>query len=154
MSPRAIAATLAGAITLSIAATGAVAAPAPAPRTLTNPELTGFQLIQRFERNLAPTRAPQLAAFLSPAFIIHRADGTQANRQQYLQNHPYYPDWQAKVYEAEYAAPVLTVQAFTWQKSVQAVYVPALFSFAWINGGWRMTGFARFQPQGSLPAGG
>ena len=147
---RAITITVAGMAAAALAA-GATAAPAPAPKTLPNPELTAFQLIQRFENNLAPNRARQLSAFLSRAFIIRRADGTTANRAQYLRNHPYYPDWQAKVYDAEYAAPVLTVSSVAWALSVPGAYNPGLFSFAWQDGGWKLTGFARFASQSTLP---
>ncbi|MFM8829325.1 MAG: hypothetical protein ACKOGE_08660 [Actinomycetota bacterium] len=32
-------------------------------------------------------------------------------------------------------------------------YAPGLFSFAWINGGWKMTAFAKFPDQATLPEG-
>jgi|GEM_PF-1981004 len=126
--------------------------PAPAPEKLANPELTGFQLVQRFENNLAPDRGAQLARFLSGAFIIRRSDGSTLNRAQYLQNHPFFPGRQLKVFEAEYAAPVLTVSAVAWSLPATS-YAPGLFSFAWINGGWKMTAFAKFPDQATLPAG-
>ena len=153
-SPRLAIGAIAGAAVLALGAGAASAASsaAPAPKSLSNPTLTGFQLIQRFENKLAPNQASQLASFLSGSFIIRRSDGATLNRAQYLQDHPYYPDWQAKVYEAEYQAPVLTVQAFTWTTTTVGQFNPGLFSFAWINGGWRMTGFAKFATQSTLPA--
>ena len=146
------AAIVAGAVAAATLAMSASAAPAPAPRSLPNPELTAFQLIQRFEDKLAPGRGAQLAAFLSGAFIIRRSDGTTLNRAQYLKNHPYFPGRQIKVFEAEYEAPVLTVSAVAWTLPA-TVYAPGLFSFAWINGAWKMTAFAKFPDQATLPTG-
>ena len=148
------AAAIAAALTAACLAVPASAAsgPAPAPRSLANPELTGFQLVQRFENNLAPDRGAQLARFLSGAFIIRRSDGTTLNRAQYLANHPFFPGRQLKVLEAEYAPPVLTVSAVAWTLPA-TTYAPGLFSFAWINGGWKMTAFAKFPEQATLPAG-
>ena len=140
------------AATAAVLAASAPAAPAPAPTSLRNPALTGFQLIQRFENNLAPGRSAQLAKFLSGAFIIRRSDGTTLTRAQYLQAHPYFPGRQIKVFEADYEAPMLTVSAVTWTLPA-AAYVPGLFSFAWINGGWKMTAFAKFPDQATLPTG-
>ena len=146
------AAIVAGAVAAAALAMSASAAPAPAPKSLPNPALTGFQLIQRFENNLAPDRGAQLANFLSGAFIIRRSDGTTLNRAQYLKNHPYFPGRQLKVLGAEYAAPVLTVSAVAWALPATS-YAPGLFSFAWINGSWKMTAFAKFPEQATLPAG-
>ena len=147
MRPRSVLAVVA--VALSIPAVASAAQ--PAPKSLSNPELTGYQLIQRFENNLAPTRTTQLASFLSGAFIIRRADGSTATKTQYLTNHPYYPDWQARVDDAQYQAPVLTVQSYNWQTSAPGAFAPCMFSFAWINGSWRMTAFSRFEPQAVLP---
>ena len=146
------AAVVAGAVAAAALAMSASAAPAPAPKSLSNPALTGFQLIQRFENNLAPDRGAQLATFLSGAFIIRRSDGTTLNRAQYLKNHPYFPGRQLKVLGAEYAAPVLTVSAVVWALPATA-YAPGLFSFAWVNGAWKMTAFAKFPEQATLPTG-
>lgn len=146
------AAIVAGAVAAATLAVSASAAPAPAPKSLPNPELTAFQLIQRFENNLAPGRGAQLAAFLSGAFIIRRSDGTTLNRAQYLKNHPYFPGRQIKVFDVEYEAPVLTASAVAWLPPA-TVYAPGLFSFAWINGAWKMTAFAKFPDQATLPTG-
>lgn len=65
--------------TTSVVGTANLAAP------LGDPEGTGRELAQRFLDILSgPNRSAALEEFLSPAFQLQRANGTYANREEYL----------------------------------------------------------------------
>jgi len=55
----------------------------PAP-VLKKPAVEGRKLASRFLTLLKGTSTPALKAFLSPAFLLQRADGTSATRSEYL----------------------------------------------------------------------
>ena len=144
---RTLALTLAAATVVAggVATQGMAAkAPAPAPKTLSNPELTCQQLIGRFFNNLNPGRTAQLTAFLARSFIIYRADGTHATKAQYLANYPTYTPWGIKVGDGDYDSPTLTCRVHNWLNAAPTSVTPALYTFAWIRGSWRMTSFAKF----------
>ena len=61
------------------------AAAATAPR-LKDPDATGEKLATKFLTLLQSGDSKGLAAFLDPSFQIQRADGTGANRTEYLAN--------------------------------------------------------------------
>lgn len=73
--------------TLALTAGPATAAPksaaTPAP-VLKKPAVEGRKLAARFLTLLKGTSTPALKAFLSPAFLLQRADGTSATRAEYL----------------------------------------------------------------------
>lgn len=122
-----------------------------APATLANPATTGWQLINRFFTYLQPANSSKLAAFLSDSWIIKRSNLTSANKTQYLASHPTYDNAGILVNEAVYANGLLSVNATNWQTTVPNVYTPALYTFAWVDGGWQMTSFAKFADVPALP---
>ena len=122
-----------------------------APQTLKNPTLTGYQLTQRFYNYLNPQNQAKLDAFLADGFFIQRANNTAANKAAYLANHPTYNDAVLRVDNANYGDGLLTVGGVNWQTTVPNTYVPVLFTYAWVNGGWQMVSFARFAPSATLP---
>lgn len=124
----------------------------PAPQTLANPTLTGYQLTMRFFKYLNPQYQSQLNAFLSDAFFIHRANNTGANKAQYVANHPTYNDAVLRVDNANYGEGLLTVSGVNWQTTVPNNYVPVMYTYAWVNGAWQLLSFARFAPSTTLPA--
>jgi len=123
----------------------------PAPRTLANPTLTGYQLTMRFFKYLNPQYQAQLSTFLADAFFIRRANNTGENRAQYLANHPTYNDAVLRVDNANYGDGLLTVSGVNWQTTVANTYVPVLYTYAWVRGRWQLLSFARFAPSTTLP---
>jgi hypothetical protein len=124
----------------------------PAPKSLPNPNLTGFQLIQRFFNNLNPGSKAKLTAFLADSFIIKRSNMSSQNKATYLAAYPAYPNWGILVNEAVYADAQLSVNATNWQTTVPNVYTPSLYTFAWVKCGWQMTSFAKFANATTLQA--
>lgn len=124
---------------------------APAPQTLKNPTLTGYQLTMRFFKYLNPEYQSQLNAFLADAFFIHRANNTGANKAQYLANHPTYNNALLRVDNANYGDGLLTVSGVNWQTTVPNTYVPVMYTYAWVNGTWQLLSFARFAASTTLP---
>lgn len=123
----------------------------PAPQTLSNPTLTGYQLTMRFYKYLNPQNQAKLRRFLAGAFVIQRANNTVANRTQYLANHPTFTDGVIRVDTANYASGLLTVGGINWQTTVPNTYIPVLFTYAWVNGQWQMVSFAKFAASPTLP---
>jgi len=124
---------------------------AAAPASLANPATTGWQLINRFFTDLQPANQSKLAAFLSNSWMIKRSNLTSSNKTQYLPSHPTYDNAGILVNEAVYANGQLSVNATNWQTTVPNVYTPSLYTFAWVNGGWQMTSFAKFADVPALP---
>jgi hypothetical protein len=83
--------------------------------------------------------------------MIKRANLTSSNKTQYLASHPTYDNAGILVNEAVYANGQLSVNATNWQTTVPNVYTPSLYTFAWVNGGWQMTSFAKFADVPALP---
>lgn len=122
-----------------------------APATLRNPVLTGYQLVMRFFNNLNPQNQSRLQAFLADGFTIQRANGTMANKAQYLANHPTYNNAVLRVDAAQYAAGLLTVNSVNWQTTVANVFSPTQYTFAWVNGAWQLVSFNRYGASATLP---
>ena len=135
----------------------ASAAPAttdrPAPTRLANPDTTATQLLNRFLGALAADDQAKLGALLSPAWMIQRANGTWATRSQYLAAMPDVRQYQITGVMAQYAAPTLVVRSQTATQEPNAAgelvasrLAPRLSTFTWMDGRWRMTSHANFNP--------
>lgn len=128
------------------------AAPTRAPR-LADPARTGRALATEFLTVLQRGDARGLAAILAPNFQLARADGTHADRAQYLAN-------PAKVSSfvisddltARQDGRTLTVR---WGVLISEqidgedftnVEAPRLTSFVWRQGRWQMISHANFNP--------
>lgn len=122
-----------------------------APQSLKNPTLTGYQLTMRFFNYLNPQNQAKLEALLADAFFIRRADNTAQNRTQYLANHPTYNNAVLRVDSANYGDGLLTISGVKWQTTVPSTYVPVLYTYAWVNGTWRLVSSTRFTPSATLP---
>jgi Domain of unknown function (DUF4440) len=146
--------TAACAAACAVAASSAPAASAPAaPTRLADPVATGTQLLNRFMGGLVADDTARMSALLAPAWIIQRANGTWATRDQYLAAMPDVRQYQITDVTARYTAPALVVRSFVATQEVSAAGVtvtsrkaPRLSTFAWSGGRWRMTSHANFNP--------
>ena len=131
------------------------AADAPAPKRLANPDTTATQLLNRFFGALQADDAARMGALLSPAWMIQRANGTWATRDQYVAAMPDVRQYQIVDVMARYAAPTLVVRSRTATQEVNASgamvtspLAPRFSTFTWQDGRWRMTSHANFNPPG------
>lgn len=131
------------------------AAGAPAPKRLANPDTTATQLLNRFFGALEADDSAKLGALLSPAWMIQRANGTWATRDQYVAAMPDVRQYQIVDVMARYAAPTLVVRSRTATQEVNAggalvtsPLAPRFSTFTWQDGRWRMTSHANFNPPG------
>lgn len=144
------------ALVLFIAAmtiTGALAAcsDSKAAPKASDPAVTGRELVTEFLTILQNDDRAALADFLDPAFMLQRADGTGANRAEYLAS-------PAKVsaftiqpgLQASQDGDVLAVR---WAVRVDEVVngssvvkgeAPRLSSFHWTDGQWKLLSHANF----------
>ncbi|MBU6363192.1 MAG: hypothetical protein KGQ95_03120 [Acidobacteria bacterium] len=127
----------------------------PAPKRLANPDTTATQLLSRFLGALAADDEVKLGSLLSPAWMIQRANGTWANRAQYLAAMPDVRQYQIVDVMAQYAMPTLVVRSRTATQEMTAggalstsPLAPRLSTFTWQDGRWRMTSHANFNPPG------
>lgn len=120
------------------------ASPKPAPKTLKDPSLTCQQLVGRFFNKLSPGREKELLAFLADSFIIYRSDGSFATKADYGAKHPAYTPWGLRVNTAAFASPTISCRVHNWLGANPTHVVPALYTFAWIDGRWQITSFAKF----------
>lgn len=138
--------------TATLATSAAIAGEIPPNAT---PEATGRALVERFFEMISkdsPDR--ELDAFLSPAFQICRADGSFANKQEYLAN-------PAKVesftiaedgFRAYRDGPVLTVRfALDVDERIDGGDVAAMQAmrsgtFLEADGRWRLVSWCNFNP--------
>lgn len=149
---------------LALLAIGAAGAPAAVPRQATpaapaaparlaNPDATATQLLNRFFAAIVADDAARLGRILSPAWMIQRANGTWATRDQYLADMPDVRQYQIIDVTARYAAPALVVRSRTSTQEPNAAgalvaspLAPRLSTFVWSRGRWHMTTQANFNP--------
>jgi hypothetical protein len=141
------------AVIAALALAALVAAPASAasaPR-LKDPDATGEKLATKFLTLLQSGDRKGLAAFLDPAFQIQRADGTGANRSEYLAN-------PAKVSTFTLGPEVAAMQhgdvlVVRWQLEVDVTVdgqqyskteAPRMSVFRWDGRQWRLVSHANF----------
>lgn len=134
------------------AAAPAAAASNRAPR-LADPARTGRALATEFLTVLQQGDAKGLAAILAPNFQVARADGTHADRSQYLAN-------PAKVSSFVISDDLTARQdgrtlSVRWGVLISEqingetftnVEAPRLTSFVWRQGRWQMVSHANFNP--------
>lgn len=140
-----------GAVGTALAGSSArPAAPPTPPATLSNPDLTGFQLISRLMRSLQQRDARRLGVLLAPSFMRQRADGAHETKAQYIASMPPVASYQVSMAVSYYHRGALTVR---WQMtydetqpvlSSASITAPQLSTFAWTRKGWRMTSHANF----------
>jgi len=129
-----------------------VSAESLAPK-LADPSATGRQLAEQFIDILKRKDNAALATFLASAFQIQRADGTSADRAEYLAS-------DINISSAELGPEVNGIQeanTLTVRWSVKLVetingqptsevLAPRLSTFIWENGAWALLSHANFNP--------
>lgn len=127
----------------------------PDPPRLADPEATGRRLAQRFFDLLASEdNRADLDAFLSPAFQICRADGTFANKQEYLANPARVGTFRIARdgFRAYQDGPVLTVRFLIDIDEtidggrIQALRAVRTGTFLFEGGRWRLVSWCNFNP--------
>lgn len=141
--------------TSSTAMTGASSAP-----TLVDASATGRELATEFLTILKDADTAALDEFLDESFQLQRADGSGANKTEYLAD-------PAKITAFELGTDVVGIQqgdvlTVRWMLIVDGVIngtqiekgeAPRLSTFVWRSGRWRMTSHANFVlPESSAPA--
>ena len=143
---------MAVAITVGVGPAGAATRPAP---VLKDPAVTARQLVTRYLTILEEGDTAALARFLDPAFQLQRADGTGADRTEYLANPATVTSFTIPPQiDARQHGDVLTVR---WSVEVDSVIdgvmqrrgdAPRLSTFRWSGDRWRLISHGNF----NLPA--
>lgn len=142
MSKRAIALTM---LVLSLL----VAAPASAKL---GPNPSNRQLASEFLRLLQAKDMPGLRAFLSPAFILQRADGTFLTKKQYLADPSQVTSFKVTDVHGTRTGDVRVIR-YTAQtdqtidgKKITGAPVPRLSTFVKVRRTWQIVAHANFSP--------
>jgi hypothetical protein len=126
--------------------------PAGSPPALADPTATGNELVTKFFDLLHAQDAAGLRDFLSPAFGIQRADGTGANKEEYLAKLPTVKSYQLTQLTASQAGSVLvvrylaTVEGLVNGKPYTPGPAPRLSVFVWSGTAWQLVAHANFNP--------
>jgi branched-chain amino acid transport system substrate-binding protein len=127
--------------------------PSP-PRRPADAAALGTRLVNGFWTALATGNHRALAALLSPAFIIQRADGSTAGRGVYLENLATIRSFAVSNLVARYASGTLVVRYdVSTDQTIGGVgfgqgLQPRLSTFTWSGTRWRMTSHANFNRPG------
>lgn len=131
---------------------------AGSPR-LDDPAVTGRELVIEFLTILQDGNITALDAFLDPSFQLQRADGSGANKEEYLANPAKIESFEvAAGLSAEQSGSVLTVR---WAVLLDGIIngtevergeAPRLSAFVWRGDRWRLLSHANFLlPNDSTP---
>ena len=132
-----------------LAAALACSGDSSAPR-LGQPDVTGGELTNRFITFLAQKDVEGLRGFLSEGFMVQRADGTFATKDDYLSNLPQIARFSISNVSARQVDGALVVH---WLLSAEEVIngqtyastpAPRLSTFVWADGAWRLLSHANF----------
>ena len=125
---------------------------------LNSPVETGTELVNRYITLLQEKDVEGLRDFLSDAFMIQRADGSNSEKTAYLQNIPQIGEFTITDVSALQAADALIVR---WSLTVDEVIngqtystEPAarLSTFVYQDGDWRLSSHANFNaPESANP---
>ena len=138
----------------------AVAQPAPratAAQQAANAKL-GLQLVTRFWELLKAKDQDGLRAFLSPAFQVQRADGTGANRNQYIPTigkTVIVDDYELADMKVTRSGPLLVARFVATSKQIinGSLYSkapqPRIMTFFFNGTGWKATSNANFNAPAS-----
>lgn len=136
-----------GVLTLGASACGDDDTSAP---TTARPEVTGQRLADRYMTLLQEQDEAGLEEFLSEAFIVQRADGSSATKEQYLEDPPEVRQYIIRGVTARQDGPVLTVR---WElvadetingQTYRGDAAPRLSTFMWDGAEWRLVAHANF----------
>jgi hypothetical protein len=132
-------------------ASGKAATNKPAPR-LANPTRTAGRLVNEFFTLLAHKDRAALQRFLSPAFQVQRADGSSAEKPEYLANLATINTFQLTKVRGTQAGATLvvrylaTVEGVVNGKPYKPGPAPRLSVFAWSGNRWQLAAHANFNP--------
>ena len=137
-------------VALVVGAGPAGASSRPAPK-LKDPAVTARSLVTEYLTILQREDTAALAKFLAPAFQLQRADGTGADKREYLADPATVTAFTiAETLTARQDGDVLTVR---WGVGVDSVIngvpqapgtAPRLSVFHWRNGRWRLVAHGNF----------
>jgi hypothetical protein len=139
------------ALTFAPGASGNAAANKPAPR-LADPTRTGTRLVNEFFTLLAHKDRAALQRFLSPAFQVQRADGSSAQKREYLANLATINNFELTKVRGTQAGATLvvrylaTVEGVVNGKPYKPGPAPRLSVFAWSGKRWQLAAHANFNP--------
>jgi hypothetical protein len=118
-----------------------------------SPDVLGRQLADQYMSILVSNDRTALERFLFPTFQIQRADGTYADRQQYLDDHPQITSYTlGDEVIARREGDLLTIR---WSVVLQATLdgrpvgtheAPRLSVFTKADGRWQLVAHANFNP--------
>jgi Tfp pilus assembly protein PilO len=155
LAARLAAVLLAVAIVLGVACSGDSESSAG---KLDNPDQTGTELVNQYITLLKNKDVDGLRAFISDAFIIQRADGSNDEKAAYLQNMPEIGDFKITDVTALQADDALIVRWFLTVDEVingqtySKAPAPRLSTFVYDDGSWRLTSHANFNaPDAATP---
>ena len=123
----------------------------PAPQ-LTDPTATGHRLSNRFFKLLRTKNIEGLQGFMSDAFQVQRANGTGANKTDFLANLPVVNNFVLSDFQGTQAGPVLVIR---YEANVEGVInghpytpgpAPRIASYVWNGLRWQIASNANFNP--------
>ncbi len=123
----------------------------PAPR-LAHPTRTATRLVNEFFTLIAHKDRAGLQRFLSPAFQVQRADGSSAEKPEYLTNLATINNFQLTKVRGTQAGATLvvgylaTVEGLVNGKPYKPGPAPRLSVFAWSGTRWQLAAHANFNP--------
>ena len=133
---------------LGVGAVPALAADVP-PSTQKTTALAQ-RLVEKFFRILSPPDLPALRKFLSPAYLVQRANGTYVNKAETLENPSVLESYELSNLEATRTGPVIVarydlVADVTIDGEKQSTEpAPRLAVFTKGEQGWQITAYANF----------
>lgn len=139
------------ALTFAPGAFGGAATNKPAPR-LADPTRTATRLVNEFFTLLEHKDRAGLQRFLSPAFQVQRADGSTAEKREYLANLATINNFQLTKVRGTQAGATLvvryvaTVEGVVNGKPYKPGPAPRLSVFAWSGKHWQLVAHANFNP--------
>jgi hypothetical protein len=139
------------ALMLAPGASSKAATKRPAPR-LANPTRTATRLVNDFFTLLEHKDRAALRRFLSPAFQVQRADGSSAEKPEYIANLATINNFQLTKVRATQASATLvvrylaTVEGVVNGKPYKPGPAPRLSVFAWSGKRWQLAAHANFNP--------
>jgi len=139
------------ALTFAPDASGNSATNKPAPR-LADPTRTATRLVNNFFMLLQHKDRAGLQRFLSPAFQVQRADGSSAEKREYLASLATIDNFQLTKVRATQAGATLvvrylaTVEGLVNGKPYKPGPAPRLSVFAWSGTRWQLAAHANFNP--------
>jgi len=117
---------------------------------VSDPDLAGKQLAERFLRLLVKKDLPKLRQFLVPNFQVLRADGSYSKKAEYFRALPTIHSFAINDAHGTFSGNTLVVRYLARVsgtangKPYTAGFAPRLSTFIWTAGQWRLLSHANF----------